>query len=163
MANIIKIKGRPIGIFGLELALAKVRTLAKEQGLNKKEAAAFLLETIEKKNYIPASTRNDYLKAFEKLFEQDKQNNSHETEPITVRILGPGCIGCNQIEKLVLEILSEKGVAADIFHITDRDEIHRFGVEKTPALVIGNTVVSAGKIPSKAQIEQWLFMQQNRS
>ncbi len=154
MANIVKIKGKPVGIFGLELALAKTRSLARQQGLDKHQAAQMLLEMVEKKNYIPASSKYDYIKAFENLIDQTEHK---EHESVTIRILGPGCIGCNQIEKLVLEILAERGIAADIFHVTDRDEIHRFGVEKTPALVIGNRVVSAGKIPSKAQIEQWFL------
>ncbi len=155
MANIVKIKGKPIGIFGLELALNQVRSLMKKEGLSTQEGARKLLELIEKKNYIPASTRKDYLEAFEGLL---KEKEAEDTEgPLTIRILGPGCIGCNRIEELVLEIMSEKGIAADIFHVTDRDEIHRFGVEKTPALMIGDRLVSAGKIPTRVQIEKWLM------
>ncbi len=154
MANIVKINGRPIGIFGLELALSKVKKMVREQGLDKRAAARRLLEMVEKKNYVPESSKHYYIQAFESLIEQEKQEGSDQK---TVRILGPGCIGCNRIEKLVLEILSEKGIAADIFHVTDKDEIHRYGIEKTPALVIDDKVVSTGKIPSKAQIEQWLL------
>jgi len=157
MANIIKIKGKPIGIFGLELALNKVRTLMKEEGLDAKEGARKLLEIIQRKNYIPSSVRSDYLEALELLLKEESDvKGQQERGPLTVRILGPGCIGCNRIEELVLQIMSEKAIAADIYHVTDRDEIHRYGVEKTPALMIGDKLVSSGKIPSKAEIELWL-------
>ncbi len=153
MANIVKIKGKPVGIFGLELAVSKVKELMEKEGLDKHQAAVELLNMVKKKNYVPSSSRSDYLAAFEKLLE-DKEESC---DALTVRILGPGCVGCNRIEELVLEIMSERGIAADIYHVTDKDEILRYGVDKTPALVIGEKVVSAGKIPSKAQIEQWLL------
>jgi len=155
MANIVKVKGRPVGIFGLELAVSKVKEIIDKEGLDRHQAAAELLKLVEKKNYVPASSRRDYLAAFEKLLAPREEDEKDAAT--TVRILGPGCVGCNRIEELVLEIMSERGIAADIYHVTDKDEILRYGVEKTPALVIGNKVVSAGKIPSKAQIEQWLL------
>ncbi len=153
MGNIVKIKGKPVGIFGLELAISKVKELMEKEGFDRHQAAVELLNMVEKKNYVPSSSRPDYLAAFEKLLEDREES----CDALTVRILGPGCVGCNRIEELVLEIMSERGIAADIYHVTDKDEILRYGVDKTPALVIGEKVVSAGKIPSKAQIEQWLL------
>ncbi len=153
MANIIKIKGKPVGIFGLELSINRVRTLMKERGIDQHDAALELLRLVEKKNYVPASSRRDYISAFEELLEG---RGSGKEGAKTIRILGQGCVGCRRMEQMVLGILSERGVAADIFHVTDKDEILRYGVDKTPALIIGEKVVSAGKIPSRAQIEQWL-------
>jgi hypothetical protein len=36
------------------------------------------------------------------------------------------------------------------------DEIGRFGVLQTPALVINGQLKSVGRIPTRAQIEGWL-------
>ncbi len=153
MANIVKIKGKPVGIFGLELALGKVRSDVEKGVITKEQAPEALLKVVEKKNYIPEASRKEYLLAFGRLLSQQESKDDH----LEIRILGPGCVGCNNMEKLVLEILSERKMAADIFHVTDRDEIHRYGVSKTPALMINGKIVSEGPIPSKAQIEMWLL------
>ena len=152
MSNKIIIAGRSVGIFGFEAALSRIRKLMKESGLQFDQAAAKLLELVEEKNYVPASARKDYLKAFEKILKGSRESSG--TKPI--RILGPGCSGCNKLEQMVLEVLAEEKVAADIYHVTDRDEIWRYGVTKTPALLVGDEVLSSGTIPTSAQIHQWL-------
>ena len=152
MSNKIIVAGKSIGLFGLEAAVSQVKKLLKEKGLDISEAAKILLEIVENKNYIPASSKRDYLAAFTKLLEGDQQAPS--IQPI--RILGPGCVGCDKLEKLVLEVLAQQGIPADIYHVTDRDEIGRYGVTKTPALVVGDEVLSAGTIPTSTQIQKWL-------
>ncbi len=153
MGNMIKVDGKPVGLFGFELALSKVKAIYKEQKLNPKEAAKELLTILKKKNYIPEAKKEAYLKALEDYFkgEQDKAGVK------IIRILGPGCVGCNKLESVVMEVLSENQIPADIFHVTDKDEILRFGVTKTPALIINDKVVCAGKIPSKAQVQKFLM------
>lgn len=153
MGNMIKIDGKPIGLFGFELAVSKVKALSEKKNLTPKEAAKELFETLKKKNYIPDAKKNAYLKAFEDYFQGSKDTNAVKI----IRILGPGCVGCNKLESVVMEVLSENNIAADIFHVTDKDEILRFGVTKTPALIIDEKVVSAGKIPSKAQIQKFIM------
>ena len=152
VSNKIIIEGKSIGLFGLEAALSRVKRLMKNQDMGIGQAAAMLYEELEKKNYIPGSRRRYYLLAFEKLLEGRRE----EQPAKPVRILGPGCPGCNRLEQLVLEVLAERGIAADIYHVTDKDEIWRYGVTKTPALLIGDEVLSAGTIPTSAQIHKWL-------
>ncbi len=152
MSNKIIIAGRSIGLFGLEAALLKIKQLIKEENIHKDQAAERLLELVEKKNYIPSSSRKDYILAFDKLLEGRQE--AAPAKPI--RILGPGCVGCDKLEQLVLEVLAEQGIAADIYHVTDRDEIWRYGVTRTPALLVGDEVLSAGTIPTSAQIQAWL-------
>ncbi len=153
MGNMIKIKGMPIGLFGLELAVSTVKNQMEKEGLSINEAAERLLDILKKKNYIPDSRKDDYLKALRDLLSE----RPREGEGIIIRILGPGCVGCNKLEKVVLEVLSEHNIPADIYHVTDKDEILRYDVTRTPALVINDEVKSAGKIPSKAQVEKWLL------
>ena len=56
----------------------------------------------------------------------------------------------------MIDILQEKGVAADIEDVQDLDEIWRYGVTQTPALIIDGEVKSAGIQPPRVQIEQWV-------
>jgi hypothetical protein len=57
---------------------------------------------------------------------------------------------------MVIEVLNSMNLAADIEKIHDPDEIGRYGVVLTPALMINGEVKSGGLMPTKAQIEQWI-------
>jgi len=48
------------------------------------------------------------------------------------------------------------GITADIFQVHDLDEIGRFGVMQTHALVIDNKFKCTGRLPSRARVEEWL-------
>ena len=52
--------------------------------------------------------------------------------------------------------MDEMQVAADIFQVHDLDEIGRFGVMQTPALIINGKLKSVGRLPTRSQIEEWL-------
>ena len=70
----------------------------------------------------------------------------------SVKVLGSGCDKCNALEKNVKEALSELGMTDEIDHVTDFGQIAAMGVMSTPALVIGNKVVSMGKVLSKDEV-----------
>jgi small redox-active disulfide protein 2 len=73
-----------------------------------------------------------------------------------IRILGPGCAKCHQVEKLVRETLAETGTDANIEHVTDFKKIASYGVFGTPAVVIDGNVKCVGKIPKKEDILKWI-------
>lgn len=73
-----------------------------------------------------------------------------------IKILGPGCINCLKVEKLVRETVAETGVAADIEKETDITKIVKYGVFSTPAVVVNGKIKSVGKIPRKEEILAWL-------
>ncbi|MBN1664683.1 MAG: TM0996/MTH895 family glutaredoxin-like protein [Deltaproteobacteria bacterium] len=73
-----------------------------------------------------------------------------------IKILGPGCPKCHQVEKLVKEAISETGVAADVEKVTDFKKIASYGVFGTPAVVVDGVVKAVGKIPKKEEILGWL-------
>jgi hypothetical protein len=52
--------------------------------------------------------------------------------------------------------MNEMGIAADVFQVYDLDEIGRFGIIQTPALLINGKVKCAGRLPTSSQIEEWL-------
>ena len=75
---------------------------------------------------------------------------------MNIKILGPGCAKCHQVEKIVREAIAETGAGAEIEHVTDFKKIAAYGVFGTPAVVMDGEVKSVGKIPSKGDIVKWL-------
>ncbi|MDZ7832062.1 MAG: thioredoxin family protein [Desulfobacterales bacterium] len=73
-----------------------------------------------------------------------------------IKILGPGCPKCQQTEKIVKEVISESGAAADVTKVTDTMEIAGYGVFGTPAVVVDGEVKSVGKVPKKEDVKKWL-------
>jgi small redox-active disulfide protein 2 len=74
----------------------------------------------------------------------------------TIEVLGSGCANCNRLEANAREAIALAGVEAEVLHVTDPREIAGRGVMSTPGLVIDGRVVSAGRIPSAADIAGWL-------
>lgn len=72
-----------------------------------------------------------------------------------IKVLGTGCPRCQQTEKLVKEVVAEKGVEARVEKVTNILEISKYGVLVTPAVVIDDEVKSVGKIPRKDEIASW--------
>ncbi|MGM0457319.1 MAG: thioredoxin family protein [Cyanobacteriota bacterium] len=73
--------------------------------------------------------------------------------PLKIEVLGTGCKKCQQLEANATEAVNALAVDAEINHITDMMEITKRGVMKTPALVIGDRVMTQGKVPSSEEIQ----------
>ncbi len=156
-----------IGLIGLEAALKRLEdSLSNEGGLHcisPEEAAQRLLEALEKRNYIPATSRNAYIRALAELWKKrtgSEDEATGESSPdsgvLTIRILGPGCLSCDKLETMVTSAMQKLGIAADIEHVRELDEIWRYGVINTPALVINDKVLCSGRLPTPAQVEHWI-------
>jgi small redox-active disulfide protein 2 len=65
-----------------------------------------------------------------------------------IKILGTGCKKCQQLETLTRNAVAELELDADISKVTDAGEIAAWGVMATPALVIDDRVVLAGRVPT---------------
>jgi hypothetical protein len=75
---------------------------------------------------------------------------------LDVKVLGMGCTKCENLEKLVREIMTSRNLEGTIEHIKDPGLIASYGMLQTPALVINDQVKSAGKVPLESQILLWL-------
>ncbi len=73
-----------------------------------------------------------------------------------IEVLGRGCKNCQRVEEVLREVVAERGLQADVRHVTDDAEIASRGVLSTPGLVIDGTVVAAGRIPTHEQVAAWL-------
>ena len=61
-----------------------------------------------------------------------------------IKVLGPGCKNCVNLEKNVREALTRLGVDAEVEKVTEYADIMAHGVMSTPGLVIDGDVVSYG-------------------
>ena len=73
-----------------------------------------------------------------------------------IKILGPGCPKCGEVEKRVKSALAELDVAADIENVTDIKKMMSYGIRATPSLVINGKIKSSGRIPRVEDIKAWI-------
>lgn len=69
-----------------------------------------------------------------------------------IKVLGPGCPKCKQLDKLVREVIEENKVDATVTKVEDIVEIMNYGIMSTPAMVINGQIVIKGSVPSKDEI-----------
>jgi len=77
-------------------------------------------------------------------------------EHMDIKILGPGCPNCHKVAAFAREAAHELGIEARLEKITDMAEITMYPILRTPGLVINDKLVSSGRIPTKAEISNWL-------
>ena len=152
----IRVEGYLIGVIGLEEAIKAVADYPNQMADS--EIAAELFSRIQKQNYVPSKREETYRKA---LLREYKKYLGEEVETespgdLHVVVLGPGCYQCTSLENDVRNIMAEMDLAGDLTHVTDPKEIGSYGVIGVPALIINNKVVSAGALPDKKKIRQWL-------
>jgi small redox-active disulfide protein 2 len=73
-----------------------------------------------------------------------------------IEVLGTGCAKCKKLHQLVEKVVADTGAHAEVTKVEKIEDIMKYGVAFTPALVIDGTVKAAGGIPKAAQIEAWL-------
>ncbi len=74
----------------------------------------------------------------------------------TLQILGVGCPKCKKLAENTETAAKALGVEYSIQKVTDINEIMKFGVMITPALVIDGQVKVVGKVPSPEEIKKML-------
>jgi small redox-active disulfide protein 2 len=74
---------------------------------------------------------------------------------IHVKVLGPGCANCRRLEDRVRIAAGDRDDVA-IEKVTDVSTMLGYGIMATPGLVIDETVVSTGRLPSDKEIASWL-------
>ncbi len=73
-----------------------------------------------------------------------------------IKVFGPGCARCNEVEALVREVVEARGCQSSITKVSDLKEMMAAGVLSTPAVMVDGTVKSIGKVPTKTEIASWL-------
>jgi len=69
-----------------------------------------------------------------------------------VTVLGAGCANCHTLQDRANQALGHLGADSSAELVTDYAVIAGYGIMNTPALVIDEQVVLAGRIPSVAEL-----------
>ncbi len=153
----IKVGSHTTGIIGLKNVIEEVAKDFTEK--QDEEIQAELLKRLSKKNYISDRTRESYGKAFLQEFNKflgKPYDDEDVSEGLEIKVLGPGCAQCDRLEREVMEVMNEMNLPADFEHVTDIKEIGKYGVMGMPVLIINGKVMSAGRVPTKGKIKEWL-------
>lgn len=73
-----------------------------------------------------------------------------------IKILGSGCMNCKKLYANTEAAVKELGVDAQITKVEDFKEIMKYGVMRTPAIVIDEKVKAFGKIFTVEEIKKFI-------
>jgi len=73
-----------------------------------------------------------------------------------IKILGPGCTNCVNLERVTRQAVADLGLDAKIEKVTDYAAILGYGVMSTPGLVVDDKVVLSGRVPTATQVRELL-------
>jgi len=152
----IKVGKHPTGIIGLKETLKSVSEAMR--GASDEKIREALLERLGKNNYIAPDTKDIYGQAFLREYKRFVGEPFNEAEGlgVEIKVLGPGCPRCEQIEQTLMSLIAEMKIEADLDHVRDPLEISKYGIMSMPALVINGEVKAAGSVPPKEKLKAWL-------
>ncbi len=75
---------------------------------------------------------------------------------LTVKILGSGCANCKKLEAVARAAADSANIQADFIKVTNHTDMLSYDILSTPAMVVNEKVVCQGKIPTQADVVQWL-------
>ena len=81
---------------------------------------------------------------------------------MNIKVLGTGCTNCKNLEKAVRAAVEELAVNAVVEKEEDIRNIMKYGIMKTPGLVIDEKVVLSGRIPSAAELKEIILKNMNQ-
>jgi small redox-active disulfide protein 2 len=71
-----------------------------------------------------------------------------------IKVLGPGCPNCHQMEELTKKAVKELGIDAKVDKVTDIKEIMKYTMS-TPALVVNGKLKHSGKpLPTLDKVKE---------
>ncbi|MDC6389301.1 thioredoxin family protein [Maribacter sp. PR1] len=73
-----------------------------------------------------------------------------------IKILGTGCQKCKSMTGVVKDVIRENNIDATIEKVEDIIEIMKYNVMSTPALVVNEEIVLKGRVPTKAEVLDFL-------
>ncbi len=73
-----------------------------------------------------------------------------------IKILGTGCPKCQKLTETAETAAKELGIEHQIEKVKKMNDIMKFGVMVTPALVVDGEIKIAGKVPSVDEVKVML-------
>jgi len=75
---------------------------------------------------------------------------------VDIKVLGPGCKKCKEMEKAVHKAVEEIGLDAAVEKVEDIKKITEYNVLMTPGLVINGKVKVCGRVPKHKDIVRYI-------
>jgi|GEM_PF-53013 len=75
---------------------------------------------------------------------------------LSVKVLGPGCPNCEKLYNMAREVIAESGLPVSLEKVSKMQDILKYRILATPGLVIGEEVVSSGRLPDKDDIRKMI-------
>ncbi|MEI6587529.1 MAG: thioredoxin family protein [Candidatus Moraniibacteriota bacterium] len=72
---------------------------------------------------------------------------------MNIKLLGTGCPNCQKLEENVKKAIAELKMEASVEKITDIEEIVSYGAMSMPTLVIGEKIMTSGRIPDVEELK----------
>ena len=79
-----------------------------------------------------------------------------ESNMLTIKVLGPGCANCVNLASIAQRAVTNLAIEAKVEKVTDYAEFVKYKLFATPGLVINEKLVSAGRVPSEAEVTTYL-------
>ena len=74
---------------------------------------------------------------------------------LEIRIIGKGCFFCDQLHKIVSDVLAELGASeAKLEQVHEMDTLLDYGVVNPPALVINGKLKMMGRVLVRSRVRQ---------
>jgi len=75
----------------------------------------------------------------------------------SIKILGTGCPNCNQMEKVIQAVITQLNLTIKIEKIDAIQEIIKYNIMSTPALLIDDKIVIKGRVPRLSEVKDLLM------
>jgi len=76
---------------------------------------------------------------------------------LSIRIIGKGCYFCQQLRKLVDELVAELDVPdTSVAQVDEMDELLEYGVVNPPALIVNGKLKMMGRVLVRSRLRQAL-------
>ena len=73
-----------------------------------------------------------------------------------IKVLGPGCSKCKKLYAEAEKAIASSGITVALEKVEKIDEIMKYNVMMTPALVLDEEVKASGRIPPSSEIVSWI-------
>ena len=74
-----------------------------------------------------------------------------------IKVLGPGCARCHQLEETAREVVKELAIDASIEEVKDAKKIMSYPILATPGLVVNEELVCSGRVPTKVEVTTFII------
>ena len=75
---------------------------------------------------------------------------------VDVKLLGAGCPDCSRLGALVGEVATEAGLEIELETLASAPALVPYGLSRGPGLVVDGELKAKGRVPTKAELTQWL-------